>query len=101
MMLRPTESKILWLQQLGRGLRRAEDKSHLNVIDYIGNHRSFLQVPMLLLPGAGTRPGEVSRALEAYEKDEMVLPKGCLVEYNTTFDLLDNLGIELFNIGVI
>ncbi|RLA44480.1 MAG: DUF3427 domain-containing protein, partial [Gammaproteobacteria bacterium] len=81
MMLRPTESKILWLQQLGRGLRRADAKSHLNVIDYIGNHRTFLQVPMLLLPGAGTRPGEVSRALEALEKGDLELPKGCSVEY--------------------
>ena len=42
MMLRPTESRILWLQQLGRGLRRTEGKSHLTVIDYIGNHRTFL-----------------------------------------------------------
>lgn len=35
LMLRPTESVILWLQQLGRGLRRVEDKV-LQVIDYIG-----------------------------------------------------------------
>jgi len=81
MMLRPTESKILWLQQLGRGLRKSQDKTHLNVIDYIGNHRTFLQVPMLLLPGAGKNIGEVSRALEAYERGELELPKGCLVEY--------------------
>jgi hypothetical protein len=81
MMLRPTESKILWLQQLGRGLRRADAKSHLNVIDYIGNHRTFLQVPMLLLPGIGTRPGEVSRALEVLEKGDLELPKNCTVKY--------------------
>jgi superfamily II DNA or RNA helicase len=81
MMLRPTESKILWLQQLGRGLRKADDKTHLNVIDYIGNHRAFLQVPMLLLPGAGSRSGEVSRALEAWERGDLELPKGCSVEY--------------------
>lgn len=38
MMLRPTESKILFLQQLGRGLRRSDSKSHLVVLDFIGNH---------------------------------------------------------------
>lgn len=81
MMLRPTESKILWLQQLGRGLRKSDGKAHLNVIDYIGNHRTFLQVPMLLLPGAGTQVGEVSRALEALEKGELELPLGCSIEY--------------------
>ena len=42
MMLRPTESKILWLQQFGRGLRKAAGKERLTVIDYIGNHRVFL-----------------------------------------------------------
>jgi len=81
MMLRPTESKILWLQQLGRGLRKASSKSHLTVIDYIGNHRTFLQVPMLLLPGAGQNIGEVSRALEALENGTLELPTGCSVEY--------------------
>jgi len=34
MMLRPTESRILWIQQFGRGLRRAEGKERLTVVDY-------------------------------------------------------------------
>ena len=42
MMLRPTESTVIWMQQLGRGLRVADDKERLTVIDYIGNHRAFL-----------------------------------------------------------
>ena len=42
LMLRPTESIIIWLQQLGRGLRVSADKEHLTIIDYIGNHRVFL-----------------------------------------------------------
>jgi superfamily II DNA or RNA helicase/diadenosine tetraphosphate (Ap4A) HIT family hydrolase/HKD family nuclease len=42
LMLRPTESRVVWLQQLGRGLRKAEGKGALTVIDYIGNHRAFL-----------------------------------------------------------
>lgn len=42
LMLRPTESNIIFLQQLGRGLRRHDNKSHLVVLDFIGNHRSFL-----------------------------------------------------------
>ncbi|MGR5538049.1 DEAD/DEAH box helicase family protein [Vibrio campbellii] len=42
LMLRPTESNIIFIQQLGRGLRRHDNKSHLVVLDFIGNHRSFL-----------------------------------------------------------
>ena len=81
MMLRPTESRILWLQQFGRGLRRAEGKSHVNVIDYIGNHRTFLQPPMLLLAGGSDRPGELLMALERLELGEFDLPAGCSVTY--------------------
>jgi len=81
MMLRPTESRILWLQQFGRGLRRAEGKSHVNVIDYIGNHRTFLQPPMILLAGGSDRPGELLMALERLERGEIDLPAGCSVTY--------------------
>lgn len=50
MMLRPTESKILFLQQFGRGLRKAEpEKTHVVVLDFIGNHHSFLHKPQALI----------------------------------------------------
>ena len=39
LLLRPTASPTVFAQQLGRGLRRAEGKSHLTVIDLIGQHR--------------------------------------------------------------
>ncbi|MFN8126322.1 MAG: DUF3427 domain-containing protein [Candidatus Nanopelagicales bacterium] len=39
LMLRPTESATIFLQQLGRGLRRAEGKSVCTVVDFIGQHR--------------------------------------------------------------
>lgn len=38
MFLRPTESPVVFLQQLGRGLRRAKGKEYLNVLDFIGNY---------------------------------------------------------------
>ncbi|MGV2334348.1 MAG UNVERIFIED_CONTAM: hypothetical protein LVR18_09605 [Planctomycetaceae bacterium] len=40
-MLRPTESKVLFLQQLGRGLRTSPGKHRLLVLDFVGNHRTF------------------------------------------------------------
>ena len=52
LMLRPTESPVIFLQQLGRGLRpgRTLPKPHLTVVDFIGNHRSFLVKPQAWLP---------------------------------------------------
>ncbi|MFO0651488.1 MAG: DEAD/DEAH box helicase family protein [Polyangiales bacterium] len=41
-MLRPTESNVVFLQQLGRGLRQSPGKRELTVIDFVGNHRVFL-----------------------------------------------------------
>ena len=39
LMLRPTESPTLFLQQLGRGLRKSKDKSFCTVLDFVGTHR--------------------------------------------------------------
>jgi superfamily II DNA or RNA helicase/diadenosine tetraphosphate (Ap4A) HIT family hydrolase len=81
MMLRPTESRILWLQQFGRGLRKADGKQHLTVIDYIGNHRTFLLKPQTLfdLPSGDLR---VALQLDRLERDEIKLPPGCEVTYD-------------------
>ena len=38
MFLRPTESPVVFLQQLGRGLRRGKGKKYLSVLDFIGNY---------------------------------------------------------------
>lgn len=64
LMLRPTESPVVFLQQLGRGLRRSQGKDALTVIDFIGNHRSFLVKPRTLLAlGSGRLAGHDTRAL--------------------------------------
>ncbi len=39
LMLRPTESPTLFLQQLGRGLRRSKEKNFCTVLDFVGTHR--------------------------------------------------------------
>jgi superfamily II DNA or RNA helicase/HKD family nuclease/diadenosine tetraphosphate (Ap4A) HIT family hydrolase len=81
MMLRPTESSILWLQQFGRGLRKAQDKSHLTVIDYIGNHRIFLNKPRTLL-NLAAGDSEIDRALNLLLAEKFTLPPGCAVTYD-------------------
>lgn len=47
-MLRQTQSSIIFTQQLGRGLRKAVGKSHLIVIDFIGNYANNFLVPIAL-----------------------------------------------------
>ncbi|WP_245965163.1 DUF3427 domain-containing protein [Paenirhodobacter hankyongi] len=81
LMLRPTESPVIWLQQLGRGLRRAAGKTHLAVIDYIGNHRIFLtKLRTLLRAGAGD--GALRLSLERFVDQETSFPAGCEVTYD-------------------
>ena len=81
MMLRPTESKILWLQQFGRGLRIADEKERLTVIDYIGNHRTFLLKPRTLfsLPAGDSA---IQNLLEQIQAGTAALPPGCEVTYD-------------------
>ncbi len=75
LMLRPSDSKILFLQQLGRGLRLFENKSHLVVLDFIGNHHSFLNKPAALF-GGGSIKETVAKSKEP------LLSEGCFVNYD-------------------
>lgn len=47
-MLRPTQSAIVFVQQLGRGLRKADGKDYLTVIDFIGNYSNNFLIPIAL-----------------------------------------------------
>jgi superfamily II DNA or RNA helicase/diadenosine tetraphosphate (Ap4A) HIT family hydrolase/SOS-response transcriptional repressor LexA len=79
LMLRPTESPVIFLQQLGRGLRLAAGKTGLVVIDFIGNHRSFLTKPQSLLYLLGQDlPTQV--ALEKIRDHALELPEGCSID---------------------
>ena len=47
-MLRPTESPIVFIQQLGRGLRKADNKEYVVVLDFIGNYNNNFMIPIAL-----------------------------------------------------
>jgi superfamily II DNA or RNA helicase/diadenosine tetraphosphate (Ap4A) HIT family hydrolase len=95
MMLRPTESSVIWTQQMGRGLRRAKGKDHLRVIDYIGNHRVFLlKIKSLLEPLIGHMRSdfELSHALQLVKDSGLPLPPGCGVTYDlVALDIISSL----------
>jgi superfamily II DNA or RNA helicase/diadenosine tetraphosphate (Ap4A) HIT family hydrolase/HKD family nuclease len=92
LMLRPTDSPVVFLQQLGRGLRTAVGKAGLTVIDFIGNHRSFLFKPRTLL-ALGTSAYASARAVvEAMQTGEFGLPPECSVHFDLeVVDLLARL----------
>ncbi len=58
-MLRPTQSAIVFVQQLGRGLRKYPEKEFVTIIDFIGNYQNNFMVPIALF-------GDYS-----YEKDSI------------------------------
>jgi superfamily II DNA or RNA helicase/HKD family nuclease/SOS-response transcriptional repressor LexA len=83
LMLRPTESKVLFLQQFGRGLRRHPEKKFLVVLDFIGNHRSFLHKPQALFE-VGSSYGELTAFARRARDSALELPPGCFVDYDLT-----------------
>ena len=74
--LRPTESATLFLQQLGRGLRRTRDKAVLTVLDYVGHHRKEFRFDRRLR----ALTGQTRRGLERdIERGFPFLPSGCQI----------------------
>ena len=78
-MLRPTASTVIFLQQLGRGLRAAENKLRLQVIDFVGNHRVFASrlTHLLSLDNHSATWTDLKKFLKGGTPD---LPEGCLLD---------------------
>lgn len=72
-MLRPTESSIVFIQQLGRGLRKYGDKEYVVIIDFIGNYRKSYLIPKAL---SGDRSG-TKESLRTYVAEGTRLLPGC------------------------
>ena len=78
-MLRPTASRVLFLQQLGRGLRTSPGKQRLLVIDFVGNHRAFAQRFLQLLT-LGDREAGWRDVRGILQGTSPTLPRGCLLD---------------------
>ncbi|MEU8079508.1 DUF3427 domain-containing protein [Catellatospora citrea] len=76
LMLRPTESSTIFLQQLGRGLRRTPDKAVLTVLDFVGLHRAEFRLENRFQALTGFARGRLKDQAEA---DFPLLPPGCQV----------------------
>lgn len=82
MFLRPTQSPTIFLQQLGRGLRKAKDKTYLNVLDFIGNYKKANLVPFLL-------SGKEYSSIESKNnrQSDYEFPEECIVDFD--FRIID------------
>ena len=76
MFLRPTESPIVFLQQLGRGLRKCRAKEFLTVLDFIGNYEKAGRVRFLLSDRSNQHTGAYNPS------DTTAFPDDCLVDFD-------------------
>jgi superfamily II DNA or RNA helicase/HKD family nuclease len=64
-MLRPTNSAIIFVQQLGRGLRKAIGKDYVTIIDFIGNYQNNYMIPLALFGDSSYNKDRLRRLLGA------------------------------------
>ena len=76
MFLRPTESPTIFLQQLGRGLRKSKGKEYLNVLDFIGNYLKAGRVRYLLTGKKLSGNGVYDPA------DHTDYPDDCIIDFD-------------------
>ena len=74
--LRPTESLTVFVQQFGRGLRKAEGKTHVNILDFVGNSRAEFNYTDRMRVMLGRTSMSV---VEEMERDCPHLPLGCRI----------------------
>ncbi len=78
LMLRPTESPVLFLQQLGRGLRRAQGKSLCTVLDFVGTHHKEFRFDRRYRALLNMTRRELESAVDPKQKHQFpYLPAGC------------------------
>ena len=97
-LLRPTESAIIFIQQLGRGLRKTAGKSYLTVVDFIGNYENNYLIPIALY-------GDTSYSKDALRKlisaGSNMIPGASTVNFDKIakekiFKSIDSANMQLF-----
>ncbi|MDR1781822.1 MAG: DUF3427 domain-containing protein [Bacilli bacterium] len=91
-LLRPTKSAIVYVQQLGRGLRKNDNKNYLVVIDFIGNYNNNFLIPMAL---SGDYSGNINMLNLFINSRGVLMPGLCTLNFekiakNLILDKIDN-----------
>jgi superfamily II DNA or RNA helicase/HKD family nuclease len=77
LMLRPTDSATLFIQQLGRGLRKSHGKTVCTVLDFVGHHRKEFRFDRRL---GALLTGSRKQLIDQIEQGFPYLPAGCHME---------------------
>ncbi len=96
LMLRPTNSPIVFIQQLGRGLRKFKNKAYLTVLDFIGNHNRTFLIAVAL---KGSRYYDKDSLKVSVSNDFMNIPGDTFVQLDQISKerILKQLEFENFN----
>ena len=78
-MLRPTQSPIVFIQQLGRGLRKATGKGYVVILDFIGNYANNFMIPIAL---SGDRTYNKDNIRRYVTEGERVIPGASTVHFD-------------------
>lgn len=78
-MLRPTESPIVFVQQLGRGLRKAEYKEYVVILDFIGNYMNNFMIPIAL---SGDRTYNKDNIRRYLLEGERIIPGSSTIHFD-------------------
>lgn len=92
-MLRPTQSAIIFVQQLGRGLRKAADKEYVVVLDFIGNYTNNFLIPIAL---SGDRTYNKDTVRKYVREGSRVIPGSSTIHFDEVtkkriFDSIDKM----------
>ena len=78
-MLRPTKSPIVFVQQLGRGLRKANDKEYVVILDFIGNYKNNFMIPIAL---SGDRSYNKDNIRRYVLEGERIIPGSSTIHFD-------------------
>ncbi len=84
--LRPTESKTIFIQQLGRGLRLNPNKTHVTVLDFIGNFKKAANIRDYIKGAAFGGTDEGTGHTSFGVKDFLDWPLGCDVHFDSSVE---------------
>ncbi|MFY7947295.1 MAG: DUF3427 domain-containing protein [Bacteroidia bacterium] len=98
-MLRPTESAIIFIQQLGRGLRKVEGKGYLTVIDFIGNYENNYLIPVALYGDTSFNKDSLRRLIS---EGSRMIPGASTINFDEItkeriFKSIDSANMQLFS----
>ena len=79
LLVRPTESPIIFIQQLGRGLRKYQNKEYVVIIDFIGNYKNNFMIPIAL---SGDRSYDKDRIRKYLMEGSKVLPGASSINFD-------------------